>query len=258
MTLRGKVAYITGGSAGIGEAACRAFAGQGAAVVIADVDAAGGSALAEELRGAGHRCLFMETDVRSDDGVARSIAEAEAQFGRIDILYNNAGGSSAADGPVTETPLDVFRTAYEVNVLGTWLVCRHGIGVLRRGGGGAIVNTSSTAALAGHPGYDAYTAAKGAVASLTRSMAVSLAANNIRVNAIAPGATGTRRVAQYAADGKIRSSWMDRHLLGLIDPADIASAALFLASDASRGMTGQIVTVDGGATITAVSRAQCA
>ncbi len=257
MMLRDKVAYITGGSAGIGEAACRGFAAQGAAVVIADVDAAGGAALADDLRGAGHRCLFVETDVRSDDSVARSIAESAAHFGRIDILYNNAGGSSAGDGPVSETPLEVFRSAYEVNVLGTWLVCRHGIGALRRGGGGAIVNTSSTAALAGHPGYDAYTAAKGAVAALTRSMAVSLAADNIRVNAIAPGATGTRRVARYAADGKIRSSWMDRHLLGLIDPADIASAALFLASDAARGMTGQMIVVDGGATISAVSRGQC-
>jgi NAD(P)-dependent dehydrogenase (short-subunit alcohol dehydrogenase family) len=170
-------------------------------------------------------------------------------YGRLDVLCNNAGGSSSRDGPVTSVDLDEFWRAIKLNLLGTWLGCRFGIPEIVKAGGGAVVNMSSVGAVMGLPGRDAYTASKGAVNALTRSMAVEFAPHKVRVNAIAPSRTQTERLKQLHAIGHTSRALDTRHLLGWAEPLDVAHAALYLASDASRVTTGQVLRVDSGITI---------
>lgn len=249
MRLKGKVAIVTGAGAGIGRATAVLFAREGASVVVAERDADAGRATLRELEQAGGTGLFVQTDVTEPDSVQRAVDEAVRGFGRLDILYNNVGGSTLNDGPVTQAPAEEFWQKMKVDVFGTWLGCRHTIPHMIAGGGGSIVNATSMCALMGTPGKDAYTAAKGAVAALTRSMAVEFAPHKIRVNAVAPGATRTERVIRLLEQDGVTASIAENYLLGLVEPIDVAHAVLYLASDESRVTTGQILAVDSGITI---------
>jgi NAD(P)-dependent dehydrogenase (short-subunit alcohol dehydrogenase family) len=249
MRLAGKVALITGGGAGIGRACVELFAREGARVVIAERDTATGEAAHEAITKAGHTGVFVPTDVSDPDSVGHVVAATVKTYGRIDILYNNVGGSTSADGPVTTAPFDEFWNKMKVDVFGTWLGCHHAIPHMIAQGGGSIINASSMYALTGTPNRDAYTAAKGAITALTRSMAVEFAKHKIRVNAVAAAGTATERVAKRIAAGGVSQKVLDAHLLGVVDPIDVAYAVLYLASDESRTTTGHILAVDSGLTI---------
>lgn len=244
--LAGKVAFITGGTGGIGEVACRAFAREGALVAIAGRRRSEGERIAAQIGAEGGEARFVETDVTHDGSVSRALAETVAAFGRLDVLYNNAGGSSPKDGPVTTTPADVFWKTLELDLFGTWLCCHHGIPHLIASGGGVVINTSSIMGAMGVPNRDAYSASKGAVIALTRSMAVEYAKDKVRVNVLVPGAVATERVLHFFATEPHLEAQKRAYLLGMTEPEDVANAAIFLASDESRRTTGQMLAVDSG------------
>ncbi|MDB5742026.1 MAG: hypothetical protein JWR68_341 [Polaromonas sp.] len=249
MRLEGKVAIITGGGAGIGLACAELFAKEGARVVIAERDVASGEAARDAVRKAGGACIFVPTDVSQPDDVRRVIDTAMREHGRVDVLYNNAGGSTLQDGPVTTAPHEEFWRKMNVDLFGTWLGCHHAIPHMIAGGGGSVINASSMYALTGTPNRDAYTAAKGAITALTRSMAVEFAKHKVRVNAVAAAGTLTERVRQRVEVGGVSQKVLDAHLLGLVEPVDVAYAVLYLASDESRATTGHVLAVDSGYTI---------
>lgn len=245
-----KVAYITGAGAGIGRAAAQLFASEGATIVIAEFDEANGRETERAVRAAGGQAHFLHTDVTSEESVKQSIRSAIEVAGRIDVLYNNAGGSSSVDGPVTTCPVDEFWRKIKLDLFGTWITCKYGVAEMIKTGGGTVVNSASVFALVGTRNKDAYTPAKGGVAALTRSMAVEFAEHKIRVNAVAPAVTVTDRVRgliQSQPDVIRRTA--DRQMTGLVEPSDVARLALFLACDDSRHLTGQVVAIDGGMSI---------
>lgn len=249
--LEGKVAFITGGGAGIGRASALLFAREGAQIVIAERDTAAGEQTAAMVEASTSRpALFIHTDVTEPESLDEAVKRTVAQFGRFDVLYNNAGGSTVRDSRVTDAPVDEFWSKMKLDLFGTWLGCRYGIqAMMDAGNGGSVINSTSIFALIGTHGKDAYTAAKGAVSALTRSMAVEYAQYRIRVNAVAPGATATERVLKLLKDDGVTSKSLEGQLFGLVQPEDIAHAALYLASDESRSTTGHILAVDGGLTI---------
>ena len=249
--LEGKVAFITGGGAGIGRASALLFAAEGAQVVVAERDAAAGEeTVALVARQGGPQARFVATDVTDADSVEQAVRGTLQAYGRFDVLYNNAGGSTVRDGRVTETPVQEFWDKIKLDLFGTWLGCRYGIqAMIDAGHGGSVINSTSIFALIGTHGKDAYTAAKGGVSALTRSMAVEYAAQGIRVNAVAPGATATERALKLLQDDGVTVRSLQGQLFGLVQPEDIARTALFLACGDSRSTTGQILAVDGGLTI---------
>jgi NAD(P)-dependent dehydrogenase (short-subunit alcohol dehydrogenase family) len=244
--LADKVAFITGAGSGIGRATAILFAQEGAKVAIAELDAAAGE---ETAHLAGHGAIAIPTDVTEPDSLERALRTTVAHFGRLDILHNNAGGSTARDDTAVDAPLEEFWRAIKLDLYGTFLGCRFGIPQLVKAGGGSVINMSSNVALMGVPGRDCYTAAKGGIAAITRSLAVAYAPQKVRVNAIAPSATMTERVKRLVAGNAALTRLADSHLLGLIEPEDIAQMALYLASDESRMVTGQVLPVDSGVTI---------
>lgn len=246
--LDGKVAFITGSGAGIGRAAARLFASEGARVAVADISRDGGEETARLIRAARGEAIYVETDVADPQSVERAVKTAVAEYGRLNVLYNNAGGSTMADGPVTEVAIEEFWRAIRLDLFGTFLCCKHGIPELVRAGGGAVINMTSIVALIGVKGRDAYTAAKGGVLALTRSMAIEYAKDKVRVNAIAPGAIQTERVKNQLAHDPRVEALIRRHPLGLGEPDDVARLALFLASDEARIITGAIYPLDSGYT----------
>ena len=247
--LEGKRVFLTGGAKGIGRAAAVLFAAEGARVAIADIDEEGGGETAALANAEAGEAVFLAADVTQGNAVAAAIGAAAERFGGLDVLYNNAGGATPADGPVTEASEEEFRRAIGLDLFGTFLVCKHGLPRLIAAGGGAVVNTASSVALNGLPGRDCYTAAKGGVAALTRSMAVEYGPQGVRVNALAPGTVRTARViAMLERDAAVRGM-AARHLVGLIEPEDVARLALYLASDESARTTGQVIAVDSGFTI---------
>jgi NAD(P)-dependent dehydrogenase (short-subunit alcohol dehydrogenase family) len=244
--LAGKVAFITGGATGIGRATAILFAREGARVAIADIDVPAGE---ETAHLASNGSILVRTDVTDPDSLQSAIRATVDKFGRLDVLHNNAGGSTAADDTAVNATLDEFWRAIKLDLYGTFLGCRFGIPELIKAGGGSVINMSSNVALMGVPGRDCYTAAKGGIAAITRSLAVAYAAQKVRVNAIAPSATMTDRVRRLVAGNAALTKLADSHLLGLIEPEDIANMALYLASDESRIVTGQVLPVDSGVTI---------
>lgn len=246
--LAGKVAYITGAGSGIGRAGARLFAREGARVIVAEFGEEAGKSCVEAIKAADGQALYVHTDVTSEDSVRASLDTAVAHWGRIDVLYNNAGGSSAEDAQVTDCPVDEFWRAVRLDLFGTWVTCKYGIAAMLKGGsGGSVINSSSVFALVGTRGKDAYTAAKGGVSAITRSMAAEYAPQRIRVNALAPAITLTERVRgllQVQPDLLAKTS--ERQLLGLTEPEEVAAMALWLATDESRTVTGQIIAIDGG------------
>jgi NAD(P)-dependent dehydrogenase (short-subunit alcohol dehydrogenase family) len=251
--LVGKVALITGGGGGIGRATAERFAEEGAKVIVADIDARSGEAAAGSARqraqNSGGDAHFVRCDVTERTSVQAAVQETIARYGKLDVLHNNAGGSTLEDGPVTEAPEAEFWRAIKLDLFGTFLCSKIAIPAIIKAGGGSVINMSSNVALMALPGRDCYTAAKGGIASMTRSMAVEYAPHNIRVNAIAPSVTLTERVKRLLAGnadiGKLAAS----HLLGLGQPIHIANMAVYLASDEAAITTGQILSVDSGVTI---------
>jgi NAD(P)-dependent dehydrogenase (short-subunit alcohol dehydrogenase family) len=247
--LQGKVAFITGAGSGIGRTAAILFAGEGAKVVVADIDAVAGEETAHEATRTGGEAIALRTDVTEPDSIEASIRRTVATFGKLDVLYNNAGGATARDDSVVTVPLDEFWRAIKLDLFGTFLGCRFGIPEMIKSGGGSVINAASIVALKGFAVSPSYTAAKGGVAALTRSLAVAYAPHRVRVNAIAPCVTKTARVQKHLADNPVVAQMERDHLLGLAEPIDIARAALYLASDDSRIVTGQILVADSGVTI---------
>jgi len=246
--LQAKVALITGAGAGIGKAAAHLFAREGASIVVAEINAERGAAVTAALVQAGAQALHVLLDVTDEASVAAGVQAAIQRFGRLDILYNNAGASSVGDSRVTQTTVEEFRRTIELNLVGTFLCCKHAIPELVKAGGGAVVNTSSAAGLMGLPDIDSYTAAKGGVVAMTRSMAVEFASSKVRVNAVAPTSTTTERVLEMYKH-RPPTGLRTRNLLGSATPEDVAYAALFLASDEARVITGVVLPVDSGVTI---------
>lgn len=246
--LAGKVAFITGAASGIGRAAARQFAREGAKVVVADIALAGAEKVAADIEADGAVAMAVHVDVGDPHSVQQALAAAAERFGPPTVLYNNAGGSTLADARVTDAPLEEFWRVLRVDLFGTFLVCRFGIPYLIRAGGGSIINATSVVAIKGVPDMDCYTAAKGGVASLTRSLAATYAAQKIRVNAVCPGLIATERALRMVAAKQANADFATKQPLGLGQPEDVANAALFLASDESRLTTGAIIYVDSGLT----------
>ena len=253
LRLNGKVAFITGGGGGIGRATAERFSEEGAQVIIAEIDPVVGEAAALSARkkgkDSGGGAQFIETNVSDPDSVQEAIKETINRYGQLNILHNNAGGSTLQDGPVTEAPIEEFWRCITLDLFGTFLCSKYAIPEIAKSGGGSVINMASNVALMALPGRDCYTATKGAIASLTRSMAVEYAPDKIRVNAIAPSVTLSDRVKKLLeADPNIESI-SKTHLLGLGEPIHVAELAVYLAGDESPITTGQVIPVDSGVTI---------
>jgi NAD(P)-dependent dehydrogenase (short-subunit alcohol dehydrogenase family) len=251
--LTGKVAFITGGGGGIGRATAERFAEEGAKVVIAEIDPDSGEAAADSARERGRNsggdAIYVHCDVREKRSVENAMAKTLKRFGKLTVLHNNAGGSTPQDGPVTDVSEDEFWRVIRLDLYGTFLCSKIGIPLIVAAGGGSVINMSSTLALNAVPGRDCYTAAKGAIAAMTRSMAVEYALQKIRVNAIAPSVTLSERVKKLLDSSKDIARLGSQHLHGLGLPIHMANMAVYLASDEAEITTGQIMVVDSGATI---------
>jgi NAD(P)-dependent dehydrogenase (short-subunit alcohol dehydrogenase family) len=192
---------------------------------------------------------YLHCDVTDRGSVEAAVAAAAARYGKLDVLHNNAGGSTPQDGPVTEAPEEEFWRVIKLDLFGTFLCSKIAIPHIVRAGGGSVINMASNVALMALPGRDCYTAAKGGIAAMTRSMAVEYAPHKIRVNAIAPSATMTERLKRLMAVNENVAKLASTHLLGPILPIHIAEMAVYLASDEFASTTGQVLPVDSGVTI---------
>jgi 3-oxoacyl-[acyl-carrier protein] reductase len=252
MRLENKVAIVTGAASGFGEAIARRFAEEGAAVVVSDINDNAGRPVTDAINAAGGTAQYIHADVTDADDVAGMVAAAEEAYGGLDILVNNAG-TPQRNQPMLDVPEDQYDRIFAVNVKSIYLAARHGIPALRRRGGGVVLNTASTAGLSPRPGLAWYNASKGAVITLTKSMAVELAPEKIRVNALCPVAAETPMLDEFLGgtrDPEVYAKFVSTVPLGrLAVPQDIANAALFLASDEAAFLTGVCLEVDGGRTI---------
>ncbi len=251
MRLEGKVALITGAGSGMGALAAEVFACEGATVVATDISAEGLRATVERVSAAGGRIAGLDGDVTRAGDVRRWFDEAVRAFGRLDVLYNNAGIFPDEDESVLEMDEAVFQRVIDVNLKGVALCCRYGAPELVKAGGGSIVNVASFVALLGCTvPQDAYTASKGAVLSLTRSLAVQLGPKGVRANAICPGPIETPLLRELLRDEAARERRLSRIPLGRFGrPEDVVNAALYLASDESSWVTGTTFVVDGGISV---------
>jgi meso-butanediol dehydrogenase / (S,S)-butanediol dehydrogenase / diacetyl reductase len=242
-----KVAVVTAGGSGIGAATARRFAREGAAVVIADLSGTRAEQIRAEIAAAGGRAMMLKMDVAEPQGVEAAIKLALDSFGRLDILFNNAGMAEVA--LIHQTSFDSWQRVIAVTLTGTFLGLKTAIPIMRRQGGGAIINTASISGLHGDYGMGSYNAAKAAVINLTRTAALENAKHHIRVNCVCPGAINTR-VAQVL--GKERADEFRRvmgaaHPVGRMgEPEEIANTVTFLASDEASFITGASIVVDGG------------
>jgi NAD(P)-dependent dehydrogenase (short-subunit alcohol dehydrogenase family) len=249
MRLEGKVAFITGAGMGQGREGALLFAKEGATVVVADIDAKAAKDTAQSIERRGGKALAVAGDVGKEADVKRMIAAGVKRFRALHILYNNAGVLwKDRDRSVLETKDGDWDRVQAINLKGPFFVMKHGIPHLIRSGGGSIVNVGSVSALAGFTvAQDAYTSAKGALISLTRSIAIQFARKNVRCNIIHPGIIETPMQAPYLKDPTKRKSFEESIPLGRIaHPREIAQVALFLASDDSSYVTGTEIVADGG------------
>lgn len=250
MRLKDKVAVITGGSSGIGRATCILFAQEGAKVVIVDINDEGGQETLDTIQENGGEAIYVHANQAKAADCQKMIAQAEAAFGKVNVLFNNAGISHAADDDALNTSEEVWDLTFDVNVKGVFLCCKYGIPALRRAGGGSIINTASFVAHLGAATPQlAYTASKGAVLSMTRELATIHARENIRVNALCPGPLRTELLMKYLDTPEKKQRRLVHIPMGRFGEAtEIAQAALYLASDDSSFVTGSSFMVDGGIT----------
>jgi NAD(P)-dependent dehydrogenase (short-subunit alcohol dehydrogenase family) len=244
--LKGKVAFISGATSGIGKTTAIAFAQEGAKVVVTGRRITEGENVVKTIRQAGGEAMFVQTDVTQEDSVKNAIAQTISHYGALHILFNNAGGSSNADGPVTSAAIEEFWRVINLDLFGTFLCCRYAIPEMIKAGGGAVINNASMVGLKGELNRDCYTAAKGGVLSMTRSMAANYVHDNIRVNAIAPGAVKTERILAMIEASPAAKEAVKVQPLGLIDPDEIAQLAILLGSDQSHSITGEVFPISGG------------
>jgi len=248
MRLQNKVTLITGAAAGIGAEIATRFAAEGAQVLIGDFDEVSGKETADRICRAGGRARFVPLDVTQEASWLEALNGIRTVEGRLDILVNNAGITKRI--PITEMPLSDFESVMAVNVRGVFLGIKHALPLMKAHGGGSIVNISSIAGLVGHKfTNETYSASKGAVTMLTRSVAVRHAGDNIRCNSIHPCTVDTPMVRELFKDPEKKKERLDEVPLGRIaDARDVANAALFLASDEASFITGVALPVDGGLT----------
>jgi NAD(P)-dependent dehydrogenase (short-subunit alcohol dehydrogenase family) len=242
--LQDRVAVITGAASGIGLAAARRMAAEGAQVVVADVDELAGKEAAEAVGG-----MFVRTDVTSDDDVRNLYESAHSRYGRIDIAFNNAGISPPDDDSILSTGLDAWRRVQEVNLTSVYLCCQHVIPYMQRLGRGSIINTASFVAVMGAATSQiSYTASKGGVLALSRELGVQFAREGIRVNALCPGPVNTPLLQELFAKDQERAARRMVHVpMGrFAEPDEIAASVAFLASDDSSFITASTFLVDGG------------
>jgi NAD(P)-dependent dehydrogenase (short-subunit alcohol dehydrogenase family) len=250
MRLEGKSALITGAGSGIGRESALLFAAEGAAVAVVDIDDKGGLETVAAIERAGGRAAHVHADVANAGDCARMVAAAEKAFGKLDVLFNNAGIMHGRDDDAVSTDEAIWDLTMNVNAKSVFLGCKHGIPALRRAGGGSIINTASFVAVLGAATPQvAYTASKGAVLALTRELAVVHARENIRVNALCPGPLGTELLMKFLDTDAKKLRRLVHIPMGRFGEArEIARAALFLASDDSSFVTGTEFLVDGGIT----------
>jgi len=252
--MAGKVAVVTGSTRGIGRATAVRFAREGAAVVVTGRSEDDGRAVEAEIRAAGGDAVYVPTDLSREDDVVAMVQAALDRFGALTTLVNNAAptelmGPGRLDRRVTELENDAWDSIMLVGLKAVVWCCKYAIPAMIDAGGGAVVNISSAASLLGTPGLDTYTASKGALNALTRSIAVEYAADNIRANCIASGMVLSSEGAwKLMEDPAIGGATRAIHLTRLGMPEDIANAALFLASDEAAFVTGAVIPVDGGVT----------
>ena len=245
MKLLGRVAIVTGGAKGIGKSVCELFAEEGAAVVVADLDVAKGQMAADELADKGHKAAFIKVDVTKEESVKCLVKAAVDSFGKLDIMIANAGIAETI--PIHNLSLETWNRTIDVNLTGVFLTNKYAIEQMLLQGYGVIVNTASMLGHIGRNEVTSYTASKGGVANLTRTLGVTYASKGIRVNAVCPGYTDTdliRNKSPEAMEELIRL-----HPIGRLgQPEEIAKAIIFLASDDSSFVCGANLMVDGGFT----------
>ena len=242
------VVLITGALTGIGRATALAFAKTGAKVVVAGRRDEAGKALVEELRSLGSEAEYINADVRKEDDVRTLVDKAVARFGKIDAAVN-AAGTEGRPGLVAEQTAESYAAIFDTNVLGTLLSVKHELRVMQAQGSGSIINISSTYGHEGGAGASVYVASKHAVEGITKSAALEAASSGVRINAVAPGPIETGMLDRFTGTPERKAALLKTVPLGRVgDPADIARAAVFLASEKASFITGQIFTVDGGKT----------
>ena len=251
--LTDKVALVTGGANGIGRATCLRFAEEDATVVIADVDESAGNQLAAEMNKTGTQALFVPTDVSSEASVQNLVQETAEQFDRIDVLVNNAAVFVLRG---IDASVDEWKQVLQVNIVGTALVTRSVVPLMKRSGGGAIVNLGSISSFIAQREFVTYSSTKAAISNMTRCLAEDLAESHIRVNAVCPGTVWTGIVEELTRQQGLDRSTADAHpewggthmLRRIAEPREIANAILFLASDEASFITGENLMVAGGYT----------
>ena len=248
--LQARVALITGAGSGIGRESSLLWASEGASIVAVDIDRASAQHTAEAVQAAGGRAVAVQADVARAQDCERMIAAAESEFGKLNILFNNAGIMHSQDDDAVSTDEAVWDVTMNINAKGVFFGCKYGIPALRRAGGGAIVNTASFVAVLGAATPQvAYTASKGAVLALTRELAVVHARENIRVNALCPGPLKTEMLMKFLDTDEKKQRRLVHIPIGRFGEArEIARAALFLVSDDASYVTGTEFLVDGGIT----------
>src|SRR4030088_2395153 len=242
------VVLITGALTGIGRAAALAFAAEGSRIVVSGRREEAGQALAAELRGLGAEAEFVRADVRHEDDVLALGDRTVELFGRLDAAVNTAGTEGQL-GPGTEQSVDRYAATFDTNVLGTLLSMKHELRVMQAQGSGSIINISSTYGHEGGAGASVYVGSKHAVEGMTKSAALEAASLGVRINAVAPGPTETGMLNRFTGTAERKAALAKSVPLGRVgEPAEIARAAVFLASEKSSFITGQILTADGGKT----------
>jgi NAD(P)-dependent dehydrogenase (short-subunit alcohol dehydrogenase family) len=251
MRLKDKVCIITGGASGMGGVAAKLFAQEGAKVVLTDIEEEAGNQTLSAVQAAGNRALFVKANVSQEADCRRMVAEAVREFGGVDVLYNNAGIFPQDDHSVIDTSEDVWRKVLDINLLGVSMSCKYAIPEMMKRGKGSVINIASFVALVGcSVPQDAYTASKGAVIALTKSLAVQFGPKQIRTNAICPGPIETPLLTKWLLANPIeRNKRLPRIPLGRFGkPQDIVYLAMYLASDESSWTNGAAIVVDGGIT----------